>query len=148
MQSRFTPSNTDMKRYTANRACSAAVLMLALAPFSASAAEPVARLAERYASGIEYQVVKRGEPKPLPPVTVVAPSAPPPVHEVVVTPMDRVNIAGEDLIFAQIMQAEADAGCAPGEECRIPLEPEISIPPGDSLTPDAPFGTRRNVLEL
>ncbi|WP_432696275.1 hypothetical protein ACQUQP_17255 [Marinobacterium sp. YM272] len=124
--------------------------LLALTVVSAPlvAAEITPRLAERYASEINYAVVTPGEPRALPPVTVVAPSDPPPVHEVVVAPDAGVQISGEDLVFARIMQQEAELGCKPGEPCMVPLEPDITDPPGESLTPEAPFGTRRSVIEL
>lgn len=148
MPSRSTRLNTDARRCNTFLAGSAAALLLAFSAWSAKAADPSKRVAERYASEIEYAVVKRGTPEPLPPVTVVAPSDPPPVHEVVVSPLDGVQIAGEDLVFAQIMQDEINAGCKRSEDCGHLMEPDISIPPGDLLTPDAPFGTRRNVIEL
>lgn len=148
MPSRSTRLNTDLRRREAGRAGTVAALLLAFVCAPLLAAEPSKQIAERYASEIEYAVVTRGPDRPLPPVTVVAPSPPPPVHEVVVSPVDGVHIAGEDLVFAQIMQDEYNAGCKRSQDCGHLMEPDIGIPPGDSLTPDAPFGTRRNVIEL
>lgn len=148
MPSRSTHSNTDLKAEKINRTLPLAWLFLMTASAPVMAIEPDKRMAERYASEIEYAVIMRGPPRPLPPVTVVAPSDPPPVHEVLVSPDSGVKIAGEDLVFARIMQAEANVGCKPGEVCQIPEEPDIAMPPGDSLTPEVPFGTRRNVIEL
>lgn len=127
---------------------SAALMALALVSTPLAAAEISPRMAEKYASEIDYAVVTLGKRAPLPPVTVVSPSAPPPVYEVVIAPDEGVQITGEDLVFAQIMQEEADLGCKPGEPCEVPMEPDISSSPGDSLIPEAPFGSRRSVIEL
>ncbi|GGB86864.1 hypothetical protein GCM10011352_10930 [Marinobacterium zhoushanense] len=84
-------------------------------------------------------MVELGPPVPLPEVTVVAPSAPLPIHEIVVEPVKVKPLTGEDLVFAQI---ERDA--------KLPTELDL-LPeeaPGPELTPPPPFGTHRDVIEL
>ncbi|KEA65291.1 hypothetical protein ADIMK_0248 [Marinobacterium lacunae] len=87
---------------------------------------------------IDYHVVEVAKPAALPEVTVVYPSEPLPVHEIVVEPVNVAPLAGEELVFAQIQK---DA-----------LLPDIDVlseeAPGPSLVPPPPFGTHRNVIEL
>lgn len=87
---------------------------------------------------IDYHVVEVAKPAALPEVTVVYPSEPLPVNEIVVEPVNVAPVVGEDRVFAQIQK---DA-----------LLPDIDIlpeeAPGPSLVPPAPFGTHRKVIEL
>jgi len=90
-------------------------------------------------SEIDYRVIEVGPPGPLPEVTVVAPSAPLPIHEIVVEPVKVAPLTGENQVFARI---ERDAKMPPAFDL-LPKEA-----PGPALTPPPTFGTHREVIEL
>lgn len=101
-------------------------------------------------SEVDYTVIRPDEPKHPPPVVVVAPSAPLPIHEVIVEPVVAQRLTGENRVFAQIMAA-GDEVCMPGSPCELDLEavePDAQAAP-ERLLPDAPgFGRQREVIEL
>lgn len=86
-----------------------------------------------------FTIIEVGPPAALPEVTVVAPSEPLPIHEVVVAPTGTKQLVGENLVFARIQR---------DEQSSVEFEVLPEEAPGPQLTPQAPFGTHRNVIEL